>query len=170
MRRSSRTREQGKKYEQVLEGAFNKAERLDETKKIDDELDKLKPEIANWVKTIIGNLKSCKYLYSILITSLVTKIVSPSQDIRKHQARMEGGYSNRGADQRFVTPFLKKHNLTACAASGAESGRNFERPIPYTLDFPGYPKGPGNREAFLHLIHAVQEENQDPFISHSWPL
>jgi DNA (cytosine-5)-methyltransferase 1 len=77
---------------------------------------------------------------------------------------MQGGYSNRGTDQRYVTPFLKNHGLTACAASGAESGRNFERPIPYTLDFPGFPKGQGNKEAFLHLIHAVQEEKHDPFI------
>lgn len=148
-------------YEEVLDRAFEKAKALADHNEVDGELGKLKPEIAEWVRTIVRNVKSCKYLFSILVTSLATKIVNPSQDIRKHQHRMPGGYSNRGIDQKYVTPFLKNHGLTACAASGAESGRNFERPIPYTLDFPSFPKGVGNKEAFLHLIHAVQEEKQD---------
>jgi DNA (cytosine-5)-methyltransferase 1 len=151
-------------YEEVLEKAFKKARTIVDNNDIDNELSKLKPEIAQWIRTVIRNLKSCKYLYSILVTSLATKIVVPGQDIRKHQDRMSGGYSNRGTDQKYITPFLKNHGLTACAASGAESGRNFERPFPYTLDFQGFPKGEGNKEAFLHLIHAVQEEKQDPFI------
>jgi DNA (cytosine-5)-methyltransferase 1 len=151
-------------YEDVLEKAFEKAKALVDQNEVDSELGKLKPEISQWTRTIVRNVKSCKYLYSILITSLATKIVNPSQDITKHQRRMQGGYSNRGTDQKYVTPFLKNHSLTACAASGAESGRNFERPIPYTLDFPGFPKGAGNKEAFLHLIHSAQEEKQDPFI------
>lgn len=151
-------------YEEVLEKAFKKAKELVDNDEIESELGKLKPDIARWTQTIVRNLKSCKYLYSILITSLATKIVIPGQDIRKHQDRMPGGYSNRGTDQKYVTPFLKAHGLTACAASGAESGRNFERPFPYTLDFQGYPKGEGNKEAFLHLMHVVQEEKQDPFI------
>jgi DNA (cytosine-5)-methyltransferase 1 len=151
-------------YKEVLEKAFKKAETLVDNNDIDNELNRLKPEIAQWIRTIVRNLKDCKYLYSILITSLATKIVKPGQDIRKHQDRMQGGYSNRGTDQKFITPFLQTHGLTACAASGAESGRNFERPIPYTFDFPGFPRGEGNKEAFLHLIDAVQEKNQDPFI------
>lgn len=151
-------------YEEILKRAFERAKAFVDHNEVDSELGKLKPEIAQWIRTIVRNVKSCKYLYSILITSLATKIVNPSQDIRKHQHRMLGGYSNRGIDQKYVTPFLKNHGLTACAASGAESGRNFERPIEYTLGFPGFPKGVGNKEAFLHLIHAAQEERQDPFI------
>lgn len=117
--------------------------------------------VAEGVATIIGNLDQNKYLYSILMTGLVEKMVNSSQDIRYAQSGMESGYSNRSTDQTYITPFLKTHNLTACAASGAESGRNFERPSPYKLDYVGKPQGRGNREAFLGIFHAVQEEGID---------
>jgi len=119
--------------------------------------------IAQAIRTIVDNIPSCKYLFSILITCLLEKIVNPSRDIRIAQKNLPGGYSNRSIDQKYVTPFLKSNGLTACAASGAESGRNFERPLPYNLDYPANPRGLGNKEAFLGILHAVQEENVDPF-------
>ncbi|MCX6021547.1 MAG: hypothetical protein NTZ05_07420 [Chloroflexi bacterium] len=118
--------------------------------------------IAEGVRTIVGNLNKNKYLYSILITCLVEKVVHPHQDIRIAQTDLAGGYSNRSTDQTNVTPFLKQSGLTHCAASGAESGRNFERPIPFGLGYVGKPQGVGNREAFLGILHAVQEEYADP--------
>lgn len=119
--------------------------------------------VAEGLETIVNNLGQNKYLYSILITSLVEKLVHPNQDIRYAQDRLTDGYSNRSTDAAHVTPFLKRHGLTSCAASGAESGRNFERPYPYTLNYEASPKGKGNKEAFLGLIHAVQMEGVDPF-------
>lgn len=124
--------------------------------------EELGKSISEGVETIIGNLNQNKYLFSILATCLVEKLVNPEQDIRLHQTSMLGGYSNRSKDQVHVTPFLKQHGLTHCAASGMESGRNFERPFPLTLDFGGKPKGKGNREAFLGILHAVEEEGVDP--------
>lgn len=119
--------------------------------------------VAEGIETIINNLNKNKYLYSILMTSLVEKLVHPNQDIRYAQDNLPGGYSNRSTDAANVTPFLKCHGLTSCAASGAESGRNFERPFPYTLDYQASPKGKGNKEVFLGLIHAVQVEEVEPF-------
>ena len=49
------------------------------------------------------------------------------------------------------------------ARSGAESGRNFKRPAPHNLDYSGNPRGKGNKTSYLGIIHAVQEENVDPF-------
>lgn len=118
--------------------------------------------VAEAIETIVGNLNRNKYLYSILLTALVEKLVNPTQDIRIGQTRLKGGYSNRSTDEKHVTPFLKEHNLTHCAASGAESGRNFERPESYALTHTGNPQGSGNREAFLGILHAVQEDNADP--------
>lgn len=118
--------------------------------------------VAEGIETIVGNLRQNKYLYSILLTALVEKLVNPTQDIRIAQTSQPGGYSNRSTDQTHVTPFLKAHALTSCAASGVESGRNFERPSPFTLRYVGKPQGKGNREAFLGVIHAVQEEGVDP--------
>lgn len=119
--------------------------------------------LGEGLETIINNLDQNKYLYSIVATALVEKIVHPNVDIRRHQADMNKGYSNRSTDQTYVTPFLKRSGLTHCAASGMESGRNFERPLALTLDFPSKPRGKGNREATLGILHAVEEEGADPF-------
>jgi DNA (cytosine-5)-methyltransferase 1 len=119
--------------------------------------------VSESIEIIINNLKSNKYLFSILLTCLIEKLVHPDQDIRYAKAELNKGYSNRTTDESYVTPFLKEHCLTSCAASGTESGRNFERPYPYTLDYVGNPRGAGNKEAFLGIIHAIQVEKVDPF-------
>lgn len=117
--------------------------------------------VTQGIETLVGNLRQSKYLFSMLITGLLEKLVHPMQDIRYTQAA--GGYSNRSTDQIYVTPFLKVHGFTSCAASGAESGRNFERPYPHTLDYSGKARGKGSKEAYLGIVHAVQIEGIDPF-------
>jgi len=119
--------------------------------------------VAQAIQTIINNFNSNKYLYSILITCLVKKIVAPDQDIRYAQENMPGGYSNRSLDQVYVTPFLKRHGLTSMAASGLESGRNMERPIPWNLQYSAKPRGAGNLEAFIGILHYIQEEQGNAF-------
>ncbi len=127
-----------------------------------DKIEVLGISVAEGVETIIKNLGQNKYLYSILITALVEKLVNPNQDIRYAQTELDGGYSNRSVDTTYITPFLQEKGLTHCAVSGAESGRNFERPHPYKLDFIGKPRGNGNKEAFLGILHAVEEEEINP--------
>jgi DNA (cytosine-5)-methyltransferase 1 len=122
----------------------------------------LPPTIADAIATIIENIPSNKYIFSIVITACLKKIMSPGQDIRIAQDNMPHGYSNRSLDQRQVTPFLKRHNYTHCEASGLESGRNLERPLPWDLNYQTNPRGRGNREAFLAVLHYVQEQNGDP--------
>jgi DNA (cytosine-5)-methyltransferase 1 len=114
---------------------------------------------AEAVTTIVSNVQQNKYLFSILITAAMKKSLSPSQDIRIAQDLLPGGYSNRSLDQTQVTPFLKRHGYTSCAASGLESGRNFERPLAWDLQFPCNPRGAGNREAFLLLIDLIQKHH-----------
>ncbi len=127
-----------------------------------EEVVDLGKSVSEGIETIIGNLGQNKYLFSILATCLAVRLADPEQDTRLHQSDMTGGYSNRSRDQIYVTPFLKEHGLTHCAASGMESGRNLERPLPLTLDFGGKPRGKGNREAFLGILHAVEAEGVDP--------
>jgi len=123
--------------------------------------------VAQGIETLVGNLRQSKYLFSMLITGLLEKLVHPAQDIRYTQAQIypdgSRGFSNRNADQYHVTPFLKRHDMTSCAASGAESGRNFERPEPHLLNYGGKPRGKGSKEAYLGILHAVQAENVHPF-------
>lgn len=120
------------------------------------------PTIADAITTIIENIPSNKYIFSIVITACLKKILAPSQDLRIAQENMSNGYSNRSLDQRFVTPFLKRNNYTHCEASGLESGRNLERPLPWDLNYQTNPRGRGNRESFLGILHFVQEMGGDP--------
>lgn len=119
--------------------------------------------VAESMETLVGNLKHSKYLFSMLITGLVEKLIHPDRDIRYTQDKLPGGYSNRSTDQTRITPFLQRYGLTAYAKSGAESGRNFERPFPHMLDYSGVARGRGSKEAYLGVVHAVQEEGIDPF-------
>ncbi len=120
------------------------------------------PTIADAVETVVNNRSDNKYIFSIILTACIKKIVSPGQDIRIAQDNMKNGYSNRSLDQRHITPFLKRFNYTHCEASGLESGRNLERPLPWNLKYPCNPRGAGNREAFLGLLHFIQEKNGNP--------
>jgi len=127
----------------------------------------LNKTVEEGIETLVGNLRQSKYLFSMLITGLVEKLVHPNQDIRYTQAQIytdgNKGFSNRNTDQYHVTPFLKRHDMTSCAASGAESGRNFERPEPHLLNYGGKPRGKGSKEAYLGILYAVQVENVEPF-------
>ncbi|GAH06096.1 unnamed protein product, partial [marine sediment metagenome] len=60
------------------------------------------------------------------------------------------------------TPFLKRFAYTHCEASGLESGRNLERPLPWDLNYPCKPRGKGNRESFLGILDFIQIGNGDP--------
>lgn len=120
------------------------------------------PTIAESVATVIENIPSNKYIFSIVITACLKKITDPKQDIRIAQDNMRGGYSNRSLDQRIVTPFLKRNNYTHCETSGLESGRNLERPLPWNLSYPCKPRGRGNRESFLSILDFIQTKKGDP--------
>lgn len=140
-------------WERTLGSALNRAY---------DERESLNPNtILDSIKTIVNNKSKNKYLFSILLTACVKKALDPRQDIRIGQKNMPGGYANRTLDQASVTPFLKREGYTHCQASGLESGRNFERPLPWDLSFPTKPKGEGNREAFLGLLDYIQVREGD---------
>jgi len=114
------------------------------------------------LETIVKNIPSSKYIFSIVLTACIKKIVDPNQDIRIAQTSMTNGYSNRSLDQTVVTPFLKRYNYTHCEASGLESGRNLERPHPWDLSYACNPRGKGNRESFLTTLHFIEAEKGSP--------
>ena len=55
-----------------------------------DELN-LSEQQLSFAKAIVDKEETLKGVYTVLVTSLVYKILNPSQDIRRHQANMEGG-------------------------------------------------------------------------------
>lgn len=130
--------------------------------RVDGAIVPLGKTVAEGVGTIISNFRSSRYIYSVLITGLVEKVVHPQQDIRLVQSDMPGGYSNRNTDEQSITPTLKSLGLTHMAASGMESGRNFERPEAHTFGHSANIRGTGTKDAYLAIVHAVQVEGVDP--------
>jgi DNA (cytosine-5)-methyltransferase 1 len=114
------------------------------------------PEKYRDYVNIIGN-KVCeqKGVYTVLITLLVHKSLFPAQDIRKHQEKMDGGFSGRTVDTKFITPTLKELGLPSMAES-AWLTRSLEQPYPYTLDYLGNIRDVEVKQSFLNIIDYVE--------------
>lgn len=96
-----------------------------------------------------------KGVYTVLTTLLYYKYRNPKQDVRKHQAQIQGGFSGRSFDTANVTPVLKKMELPAMAESGWLT-RSLEQPYPYDFNYNG--KIPENvKTPFLNSLDYVEK-------------
>lgn len=100
-----------------------------------------------------------KGVFTVLFTSLVYKALNPKQDIRKHQAGMDGGYSGRTFDTKFITPFLKSKNFSAPTTTGWLT-RTLETNSPYNLDYKPNVTPKDLKTSFLHTLDYIQQHNQ----------
>lgn len=123
------------------------------------DIEDVSDEIREYVDTIGDKIATQKGVFTVLVTLLTHKIINPVQDIRKHQSSMEGGFSGRTIDFQFITPTLKELGLPSMAESGWLT-RSLEQPYPYTLDYNGKISSKIVKEAFLNILHFV-EENPD---------
>ena len=96
-----------------------------------------------------------KAALAVMMTLLLKKNKKPKQDMRLHQARMEGGFSARGLDQREVTPFLRRQNFPSMSSTGWLT-RSFEQNHPYDQQYPGEISPPPLKIAFLNAVEAIQ--------------
>ena len=106
---------------------------------------------------ILANSERAKAVLSVLVTSLIKKIVCPSQDIRLHQVKMNGGYSGRTLDTKIVTPFLKLNYFPAMAESGWLT-RSLEQDQPYNLDYRGAIRPDELKKSFLQILDIIQTQ------------
>lgn len=125
-------------------------------------LKSLNNEELQWIRIIVRNAPNQKAVLSVLITSLVKKIETPSQDVRLHQSKMEGGYSGRTLDTETVTPFMHKHFQKYSMKESGWLTRSLEQPHPFTLDFPGEIRNKEVKNAFLQILHSIEEQQGDP--------
>lgn len=123
----------------------------------------LSAESVQSLKTIVENAETQKAVLGVTITSLVYKVLEPSQDIRKHQDRMDGGYSGRTFDTKFITPFLKEKFPHFAMAESAWLTRSLEQPHPYNFDFPGKIRNPQLKSAFLYTLDYVEKNSEQAF-------
>ncbi|MBO4906252.1 MAG: hypothetical protein J5486_04340 [Bacteroidaceae bacterium] len=141
--------------EQAYDTAMLKASGRDAvTSNLQDE------RLCLYLETIYKKAETSKAVLAVTVTSLVYKIAHPEQDVRLHQKGMEGGYSGRTFDSKYITPFLRSHRFPSMEESGWLT-RSFEQKRPYTLDYSGSIKGNGVKEAFLSVLHAIEEGGLD---------
>lgn len=116
----------------------------------------------NWVNTIIEKAESFRAVLTVLITSLVKKIETPTQDVRYHQKELPNGYSGRGLDTDHITPFMKEKFRRFAMAESGWLTRSLEQPYPYTLDYEGKIRNKTVKNAFLQILNDIEENKADP--------
>lgn len=118
----------------------------------------LDTEIKNSLGIIAKNSKKQKAVFTVLVTLLTYKLVTPEQDIRYHQSSMKNGFSGRSVDTKEITPTLKALGYPSMAESGWLT-RSLEQPYPYTTNYNGKISGKGVKEAFLNIINTIESHD-----------
>jgi len=119
----------------------------------------IKKEIKEFIKSIGDKINTQKGVFTVLVTLLTHKIIEPSQDVRKHQSSMLGGFSGRSIDFSFITPTLKELGLPSMAESGWLT-RSLEQPYPYNLDYNGKISDKVVKNAFLNVLDYVEKKSK----------
>lgn len=140
---------------EIMESAYERARR----KPLKNLLADLPSEAVPDLKIIADSAETQKAVLGVTLTSLVYKVYDPRQDIRKHQEGMQGGYSGRTFDTKYVTPFLKGRFPHFAMAESAWLTRSLEQPRPYNLNFPGRIRNKALKLAFLNTLDRVQTDS-----------
>lgn len=149
-------------HTEVLHQLYSSAQqKLNSSDKIPQPPKHLKAEEIDMLDLVADKSEYFKGATTVLITSLTHKIVDPAQDIRKHQINLEGGYSGRTTDTKYVTPFLKQMRLTHMAESGWLT-RSLEQNSPLDLNFNGQIRDKDFKKSFLSLIDNIQTKGASP--------
>lgn len=102
---------------------------------------------------IILDISGTKAPRSIIFASLISKIIDPSSDTRKHQKQLGGKRSLRSLDGA-VSTVMFSHGLYPTATEGALT-RAFEKAEPYTLEYSGMISPEHYKKSFLQLQHSI---------------
>ncbi len=115
-----------------------------------------------FVDDIIDHAEIHKAVLTALITSLLKKSITPEQDVRYHKVELRNGYSGRTFDFHYVTPFLQKYFPRYAMAESGWLTRSIEQPHPFTRDFAGKIRNEKVKQAFLEILHDVEEKGANP--------
>jgi len=151
----------GKPHTEILHEIYGETLTIFNEGKAQSLINKLDDRERTYIQTVTDNFERGKGVLTVLITSLVHKLHNPDQDIRLHQENMDGGYSGRGIDTKYVTPFMKEMRFPAMAESGWLT-RSLEQNIPYDLNYPGKITPPQLKFSFLNLLDHIEKQNKPP--------
>ncbi len=147
-----------KNVDTLLSEAYSKAlEEVAEAGKIQSDLDR---EHSEAIDTIIAESEANRGVYTVVITSVVYKMLHPEQDIRKHQSSIPGGYSGRTFDTKHITPFLKKCSFPSMSESGWLT-RSLEQKVAYDRNYTGAIKKK-LKQSFLLVLNDIEEKALSP--------
>lgn len=118
-------------------------------------------DLISFLDTVVSHSESSKAVMTVVLTSVVYKILHPEQDVRCHQSTIAGGYSGRTFDTKYVTPFLKKHKFPSMAESGWLT-RSLEQKVPYDFHYTGAIKPGILKESFLNILNEIEVKNANP--------
>lgn len=153
----------GKIHSAILHTIYQRAFKVVNEETLQQLFDRLDNSEKSNLQTVIDNCERNKGVLTVFITSLVHKLYNPEQDIRRHQDNMDSGYSGRGIDTRYITPFMKEMGFPAMAESGWLT-RSLEQNLPYDFNYPGKIKPVNLKSAFLYLFDRIQNHNRSPEI------
>ena len=146
----------------ILKKAFQDAVDLIESDKIEQTLDEIKIDVDYLIEKIGSN----KSIVSALVTSLLKKIIEPTQDVRLHRVDFEGGYSARTLDTQLTSPFFKNHFPKYANKESSFLTLATRERIKWT-------KNEGQnlkirdkklRRSFLNIFEQIEENSQNPTI------
>lgn len=152
---------QRKPHLEILSEIYQKALNIVNRGTFQQLFDQLDNSEKTSLQTVIENFEKGKGVLTVLITSLTHKLHNPKQDVRFHQDNLKSGYSGRGIDTRYITPFMKEMGFPAMAESGWLT-RSLEQNLPYDLNYPGKITPKELKKAFLHLLDMVENQNKSP--------
>ncbi len=113
-------------------------------------------ELIDYLDMIIKERENRIAVMTMTICLLLKKHTDPSQNITLHQAKMTGGFSARGFDERFVTPFLKDNKFPYMKSGSGALTRSLEHSIPFNLGYTGGITPKELKKAFLEIVDSVQ--------------
>ena len=142
-------------YNQILEELHTQA--IEQK----DYSNKLNSKTLQNIEIIAKKSFNQKGVFTVLVTLSIYKIVHQNQDIRNHQTQIEGGFSGRSFDTKYITPTLKKLGLPSMAESGWLT-RSLEQPYPYSLDYEGKISNKSVKKAFLELVNDIEVNKINP--------
>ena len=77
---------------------------------------------------------------------------------------MSAGFSARGLDTKYVTPFLKAKNFPYMKSGSGALTRSLEQSVPYDLEYTGHIIPKELRKAFLHCLDQIETDKINPRI------
>lgn len=114
------------------------------------------------VKTLVEAAETQKAVLTVLITSLTKKIETPTQDIRQHKVELQGGYSGRVYDTRYITPFIRDKFRRFHMKESGWLTRSLEQAHAFTFDFPGKIANTRVKIAFLRILDDIETREASP--------